>query len=104
MRALPPPTEFERWVFDGNVWSPIPWDITPLEVGPEDDIVFVRVMGICCSGFGEQLHAYQVRHDLALPSPHGLAEKLHDLPPRHRWILLWMEVRLPVMMPANLYC
>ena len=96
MRALPPPTEFERWVFDGNVWSPIPWDITPLEVCPDDDVVFVRVLGICCSGFGEQLRAYQARRGLALTAPHRLGDTLFDPPPLHRWILLWMEVRLAV--------
>ena len=99
MRALPPPTEFERWVIDGNMWSPIPWDITPLEVAPDDDVVFVRIIGICCSGFGEQLHAYQVRRSLALTTAHALGERLYDPPACHRWILLWMEVRLAMSTP-----
>ena len=93
MRAIPPPTQFERYVFRGNVWSEVPWDISPIEVDPEDDIIFVRVMGIQCRGFGQQLHDYQVNRGDGLPLQQRLAHVIYHPPKGHRWVLVWDEVR-----------
>ncbi|PIL25727.1 hypothetical protein GSI_11477 [Ganoderma sinense ZZ0214-1] len=95
VRAIPPPTQFERYVFSGNVWSPIPWDISPIEVCPEDEIMFVRVMDVLCLGFGQQLHDYQLHCGHALPIQQRLAHVLYQPPKRHRWILVWDQDRAP---------
>ena len=92
VQAIPPPTKFEHWAFTGNVWSKVPWDITPLEVLPEDDIMFVRVSGISCLGFGQQLHDYQMSRGHTLPRELSLGRTLYNPPAGYRWILVWTEV------------
>ena len=103
VRDLPAATKFERWVFSHNVWSLVPWDIDPLELEAQDDMVFVRVEGVCCEGFGQRLHDYQVRSGLALCAAQRLQSALYEPPPRHRWIILWMEVSNIMFLPLN-YC
>nr|VWO98019.1 Inosine-5'-monophosphate dehydrogenase (IMP dehydrogenase) (IMPD) (IMPDH) (EC [Ganoderma boninense] len=95
IRGIPAPTQFERYVFNGNVWSPVPWDITPIEVDPEDDIIFVRIMGIQCREFGQQLHNYQLDRGHALPINHRLEHVFYEPPKRHRWFLVWHKNHEP---------
>ena len=101
VRAIPPPTEFERWVFTGNVWCEVPWDISPLEVLPGDDVVFVRVAGISCLSFGQQLHDYQTSRGHALPRELSLGRTIYNPPCGYRWILVWTEVRCVPDIPRN---
>ncbi|KAI1787173.1 hypothetical protein LXA43DRAFT_1098475 [Ganoderma leucocontextum] len=91
VRAIPAPTEFERWVIRSNVWSLVPWEISPIEVGDEDDVIFVRVMGIRCRGFGLHLHDYQLKRGQALTRDLSIARAIYEPPERHRWILVWTQ-------------
>nr|VWO94022.1 Histone acetyltransferase (EC [Ganoderma boninense] len=95
VRAIPAPTQYERFVFIGKIWSPVPWDISPIEVRPEDDVIFVRVLDIQCRGFGQHLHDYQLDHGHALPIAQRLARVIYRPPKRHRWVLVWHEDRAP---------
>lgn len=92
VRAHAPPTVFERYVFKFNVWSPVPWDISPIEIGPDDDIIFVRILDVHCRGFGNQLHDYQIEHGHALAPEQRLAHVIYDPPKCHRWVLVWDQV------------
>lgn len=74
------------------MWCDLPWQTSPIWVAPEDDVVFIRAMGITCRGFGRQLDRYQRMHGLALSPALGIRAKVSIPPARHQWLVVWGPV------------
>ena len=85
---------FERYVFEASLWCDLPWTTSPIYVAPEDDVIFIRAMGIRCRGFGRQLDRYQRMHGLALRPAVGIRAKVNIPPPRHNWLVVWGPVSI----------
>ena len=93
IRRLPPPCAYERWSFEGNLWSQVPWQISQIDVNPGDEVIFLRVMGIRCCAFGQHLHQYQERRGLALSPAFRVSVTARRVPEGFRWIVVWGKVR-----------
>ncbi|KAI0665625.1 hypothetical protein C8Q78DRAFT_995466 [Trametes maxima] len=52
---------FENWLFDMGQWQAIPWVTSKVDVPAGIDRIFLRVMGICTVGFGEELCRFEGR-------------------------------------------
>ena len=94
IRQLPPPCAYERWSFEGNLWSHVPWRISRIDVTLEDDLIFLRVMGIPCRGFGQQLHYYQEKRGLALSPALRISVTADHVPAGYCWVVVWGKVRM----------
>ena len=92
IRALGPPCAFQRWSFSANLWSEVPWQISAITIDDDDDILFLRVMGVPCRGFGRQLHRYELRRGIALNGTMSVNARVEIPPPGHAWVLVWGKV------------
>ena len=93
IRRLPPPCAYERWSFEGNLWSQVPWQISRIDVSPGDEVIFLRVMGVPCRAFGRHLHRYQEKRGLALSPAFRISATARHVPEGFRWIVVWGKVR-----------
>lgn len=83
VHAIPPLMKFKQWVLGSNLWSKVLWDIFPIELHPEEDIIFVHVMDVCYYGFGQHLHNLQVKCDHMLLAILSIQTTICDPPPHH---------------------
>lgn len=53
---------FDAWLLDVAQWSTVAWSTAPIDVSLDEDTVFVRVIGLPCTGFGHYIKKYEESH------------------------------------------
>lgn len=86
---------FDVWLLDVAQWSTVTWSTTPIDVSLQEDTVFVRVIGLPCTGFGHHLKQYEETHNM------GCRRRGVEMPsdvlscePLKVWVALWSAVSL----------
>ena len=83
---------FEHWSFGQMSWISVPWRASLITLEDGTDMLFVRLFGIQCTGFGQELSRYDDMHGLALPQPERVSTLIRRVNPGEIWLVIWHKV------------
>ncbi|KAI0644657.1 hypothetical protein C8Q79DRAFT_927754 [Trametes meyenii] len=85
---------FENWLFDMGQWQAIPWITSKVDVPAGIDRIFLRVMGMSCVGFGEELQRFEGRNYMFTQPALRPSTELPiagTAPPDTVWYAIWTK-------------